>query len=381
MSLSRRSFVRSAGLGTAGALSGSLLGTRDLGAVEWPAPVSLPHDPIIRLSNNENNRGPGPAACLAIHEAVTPRMGLGYPPDYTNELIDEIARYSGVARENVILGTGSGPILAAAAYAFTSPSRSLVTGAPTYMATENAARRNGAEIRAIPVLPDNLELDLDGMADAAVGAGLIFFCNPNNPTGTVYRANVVEDFVRTVKRRSPETAILIDEAYMHYSFDPEVRTAVGLAMEFPGVFVTRTMSKAHGMAGLRVGYAVGQPATVDAIESAAAIGSMNTLSAAAALASMRDESHIRAEVAENAYIREFTTAAFRAMGFDVPVSHANCIFPNLGRPASWMRDQCIERGVRVGRDFPPYEGTHTRITLGTRAEMEKAVQVFRDVLG
>lgn len=225
-----------------------------------------------------------------------------------------------------------------------------------------------------------MSLDLDGMAGAANGAGLVFLCNPNNPTGTAYPHSVVSDFVRQVKARSPETAILIDEAYMDYSSDPEVRTAVPLAMELPGVFVTRTMSKAHGMAGLRVGYAISAQETVRAMSSAWHLGSMNTLSAVAAIASLRDPQHIAAESAENARIRDFVVSGFQGMGYEVPESHANCVFVNLGRPSSWFREQCLARNVQVGRDFPPFEATHSRISLGTWEEMQTAMQVFREVL-
>ena len=204
------------------------------------------------------------------------------------------------------------------------------------------------------------------MVKAATGAGLVFFCNPNNPTGTAHSADVIEDLVRRVKRNSPETFIHIDEAYLDYTFDPAVKTAAPLTQEFPGVFISRSFSKAHGMAGLRVGYAIGPEETVSAIRDTWHLGSMNTLSAAAAIASITDPGHIEEERIVNARIREFTIAAFREMGFEVPDSHTNHIFVNLGRPASEFREAALERGVRVGRDFPPMEQTHSRISARGR---------------
>jgi histidinol-phosphate aminotransferase len=218
------------------------------------------------------------------------------------------------------------------------------------------------------------------MLDAAAGAGLVFFCNPNNPTGTAHRADVVEDFIRQVKRRSPETVVHVDEAYLDYAFDPAVRTVAPLAAELPGVFISRSFSKAHGMAGLRVGYAVGQPETVGAIGSAWHLGSMNTLSAAAAIASLLDTGHLAREREENARVRDFTIAGFRDMGYEVPECHANHIFVNLDRPSADFREACLKLGVRIGRDFPPMERTHSRISLGTMEEMSAAMQVFREVL-
>ncbi len=381
MSVTRRGFVRTVGLGTVGMFSTSFIIGRgsEAAAFEPDAPPARPDDGIIRISSNENGRGPGQSAIQAIHDAMTPRMGRGYPPDGVNELRETIARKHGVAVSNVVVGTGSAPILEGAVHAFCSPERGVVSVAPTYLTCENTARRLGFPVNAVRV-DDSLALDLDAMVEAADGMGLVFFCNPNNPTGTAHSLEDVEAYVRTVKERSPETAILIDEAYLEYVHDPAVRTAVRITQEYPGVFVTRSLSKAHGMAGLRVGYAVGQEDTVSRIPAAWHLGSMNTLSASAASASIEDTAHIEAEVAENARIRDMVMSTFREWGYDGPDVHTNCVFVNLGRPASWFRDECLARGVRVGRDFPPFEDRYSRITLGTAEEMEQAMEVFKEVL-
>lgn len=382
MTLSRRGFVRTAGLGATGALSSSFIIGRGSEAWAFEPEQSRQEydDGLIRISSNENARGPGGRAIEAIRSAMSPRMGRGYPPDHTDTLLEAIGEMFGVDRDNIVVGTGSGTILAGATRAFCSATAPLVTAAPTYGTPESTARRIGAPVRSIPV-DASLGLDLEAMAAAVSGAGMVFVCNPNNPTGTAHSASDVEAFIRRVKRESPETAILVDEAYIDYSFDPAVRTVAPVALEFPGVFITRSMSKAHGMAGLRVGYAIGQPETVSAIDGAWELGSMNTLSAAAAAASLRDRDHIAEERGVNAGIRDYTLSAFRDMGFDGPDSHTNFLFVDLGRPAAEFRDACLERGVRVGRDFPPLEHTYSRISLGTRSEMEASVQVFREVLG
>ena len=134
------------------------------------------------------------------------------------------------------------------------------------------------------------------------------------------------------------------------------------------------------MAGLRLGYAIGQPDTVQAISRAWGLGSINTLTAAAGIASLSDTKHIDEERAENARVRDFTLQAFKDLGFEGTDSHTNCIFMDLKRPAKEFRDACEAQKVRVGRDFPPFEKTHSRISLGTMAEMQRAVSVFRQVL-
>ena len=381
MSLSRRHFFRNMGLGSAGLLSTPFIIGRGHEAMAFEGGALQPPDDggVIRISSNENARGPGKKTMDALRNTLTPRVGRGYPPDYTGDLVATIAEIYGVSREHVIVGTGSGPILEGATRAFCSAQKNLVTAAPTYGTADQAARRIGAPVKMITV-SKSLGLDADAMAEAAKGAGMIFFCNPNNPTGTVHNAAAMEKFIRRVKQSSPETRILIDEAYIDYTHDPAVKTAAPLAKELPGVFITRSFSKAHGMAGLRLGYAIGQPETLKAISSTWNLGSINTLTAAAGIASLRDSKHIEEERAENARVRDFTLEAFKSMGYEGADCHTNCIFVNLKRPAKEFRDACAALKVSVGRDFPPFEKTHSRITLGTMDEMRQAVQVFRKVL-
>jgi histidinol-phosphate aminotransferase len=381
MSLTRRLFCRNLGLGSAGLLSSSFVIGRGREAMALEAgAVQAPDDGgFIRISSNENARGPGRKTMDALRNSISPRVGRGYPPDNTADLVATIAEIYGVGRDHVIVGTGSGPILEAGTRAFCSAQKHLVTAAPTFGTAEQVARRIGAPVKLIRV-DGSLGLDTEAMAEAAQGAGMIFFCNPNNPTGTVHNAAAVERFVRRVKQSSPETRILIDEAYIDYTHDSGVKTAAPLAKELPGVFITRSFSKAHGMAGLRLGYAIGQPETVKAISGAWSLGSVNTLSAAAGIASLRDAKHIEEERAENARVRDFTLQAFRSMGFEAADCHTNCVFVDLKRPASQFREACAALKVSVGRDFPPFERTHSRITLGTMDEMKQAVQVFKRVL-
>jgi histidinol-phosphate aminotransferase len=146
------------------------------------------------------------------------------------------------------------------------------------------------------------------------------------------------------------------------------------------VFVARTYSKAHGMAGLRLGYGIGQPETMRAIANAWGLGSINTLTAVAGISSLRDTKHMDEERAENARVRDFVLTSFKSMGFEGTNAHTNCVFVDLKRPAKEFRDACAAQKVQVGRDFPPFEKTHSRISLGTMDEMRQAVQVFRRVL-
>ena len=237
-----------------------------------------------------------------------------------------------------------------------------------------------APITLVPVTK-GLELDLDAMAAASKGAGLVFVCNPNNPTTTVHSAQALGDLIAKVKASSPATAIHIDEAYIDYVVDLPIPTAAPYTLQYPDVFITRTFSKAYGMAGLRLGYAFGQPGTLKKLRDAWGLGSVNALTAAAAIAALNDTAHWEAERRENARVREYTLNAFKAMGYDAPQSNTNFIFVNIRRPLTWFREACAKYKVKVGvLDFPPMEKTHCRITIGTWDEMHRAMEIFKRVL-
>jgi histidinol-phosphate aminotransferase len=331
----------------------------------------------IKISSNENPRGPSPAALEAVRGRTT--YAVGRYPDNIEALTDVIAKMYGAKPDNVWLGTGSGPELTAAARAFLSPSKHLVTGDPSYEAPVRDAKKIGATIKSIP-LDRNLRLDLGAMAEASLGAGLIFVCNPNNPTSTVHPLSTIAAFVQRVKQATPHVGILIDEAYIDYSMDPPYPTSVPLALEYPGVFVMRTFSKAYGMAGLRLGYAIGQPQTLAALSEAWGMGSVNVLTAAAGIAALNDKAHMDRERLENKRVRDFTVSSFKEMGYEVAESQTNFVFVNIRRPAKEFREACAKEGVLVGRDFPPLEKTHARISIGTWEEMHTAMGVFRKVL-
>lgn len=382
MKTTRRGLIRTFGLGTAAA--GLLSGATILGPVAY-AQTRENHrrgvydDGVIQLNQNESARGPGPKTMEAIHEHTTRRMGRGYSPDHVGELEQGIADYYHVRTANVQLATGSTPLLQGAVRAFCSADRKFVTPMPTYSTSEATARQMGIPITRLD-LDSNLAIDLDTLAEASRGAGLVYLCNPNNPTGTVHGPAAVEAFVRRVMRESPETRIHIDEAYINYADPGAMETALPLALEFENVFITRSFSKAHGLAGMRIGYALGQAETMAAIRNAWGMGDVNMLAAVAALTALEDKDHIEWERQENARVKAFTLAAFQEMGYAVPYSHTNHIFVNIRQPAAAFREACLREKVLVGRDFAPLENTHCRISLGSMEEMEIAVPIFRKVL-
>jgi histidinol-phosphate aminotransferase len=382
MALSRREFVRRFGAGGAAVASAAhIIGNDELLAMVQGRGGRQDGTPVtIKLSNNENLRGPSPKVIEALKAQPFSNLGLGYPPPSLNTFVETIATFSSAKPENVIISTGSGEILTAAVMAYCNKDRAFVTADPSYSQPAGTAREINAPVKLTPV-DAKLRLDLEALIRGAVGSGLVFLCNPNNPTSSVHTMSDIEQAVRIIKQRSPETGILIDEAYLEYAVLPGSGTMAKLALELPGVFISRTFSKAYGLAGMRLGYAIGQQPTMEKVGRAWGLGSIGELQAVAGTAALKDTAHLEWEKGENKRVRDWTQAQFKAMGYDSPDSQTNFIFVNIKRPAVQFRDACRAKGVAVGRDFPPMEKTYARISIGTMDDMQKAMVVFKQVLG
>ncbi len=382
MSVSRRAFVKGLAWGGAAVLSGQAIAARGREATTgegWLGDAAGQITPPagIRLDSNENPNGPAPAAIDAIRAAFG--EASRYPRNPTSQLIAAIARLHEVRDENIVVGAGSGEILRMAVYGFTSATRPLVQGLPTYEDPGRHAELIGTPVRAVP-LDRELRLDLDAMVSRAAGAGLVFLCNPNNPTATVHPAKTVQDFVTRVHKVSPTTMILVDEAYHHFVEDPGYQSAIPVALQNPRVIVCRTFSKIYGMAGLRIGYAVGMPEPMRDLRKYRLTYGVNVLGAAAALASLPLTAHVEDQRRRNREARELTRRAFASWGYPSTPSEANFIMVDIHRDAAAFQKACRAEGVLVGRVFPPLT-THTRISIGIDTEMRKAVEVFGKVLG
>ncbi|MCY4264627.1 MAG: aminotransferase class I/II-fold pyridoxal phosphate-dependent enzyme [Gammaproteobacteria bacterium] len=381
MRLTRRGFVKSAGFGTAAGLLGgsTLISSSVLAQARSDHHAGLFDLGEIHLNQNESGRGPGPKTLEAIRKYTNYRVGRGYAPDFVPELQNSIAARFDVPRNYVLLASGSTWLLQASTRAWCSADRPLVTAGPTFATSEATARQIGATVKQIP-LDQEAKLDLDAMVAQSKGAGLVYFCNPNNPTGTVHSPQAIEKAVRAVLAASPETHVHLDEAYIDYADPAKMQTGHPLTREFENVFVTRSFSKAHALAGMRIGYALAQPQTLSEIRNAWGMGDVAMLSAVAALTAFEDVEHLEWEREENTRVRDFVVGALADLGYDTPESHTNHIFPNFRQPASNLRSLCQQHKVLVGRDFPPLHNTHCRISLGSMEEMQVAVDVFRKVL-
>jgi histidinol-phosphate aminotransferase len=375
--MNRRSFVQTLSVGAAG-----------LAALEFPVRAAaqtaaakaapVPAAPAaIRIGSNENPYGPAASAIEAI--AMTALTGNRYPGQWTQTLTNTIAQKFSVPPEYVLLSGGSGDILKAVVYTYTSKTRPMVTGLPSYEAPTRSAQHVGAPLREV-ALTSEQRLNLSAMATRAIGAGLVYICNPNNPTSTVVPAADVMAFIEKVAKTSPTTRILVDEAYFEYADHPDFGTVVPLVMKYPQLIVARTFSKIHAMAGVRVGYAIANPKTLEAIKEYHSASGMSVMSLAAANASLLDIDNMERNRALNREVRKMTVAAFETSGFTVAPCDANFVFVNIKRDSRGFQEACRQKGVQIGRAFPPMTNW-ARISIGTMEEMEKSIPVFMDVLG
>src|SRR5205085_6659329 len=317
ISISRRKFAQLLSAGAACAVVKPALSL----AKTTPEVKSQPASPltrIVRLSSNENPYGPSPHALKAMTDSFN--VACRYPDEAAALLSEKLATLNSVNANQILLGDGSGEILKLCADTFTGAQRKLVAGDPTFEAILQHATVNGAEVVKVP-LTDKFAHDLSKMG-AVANAGLVYICNPNNPTASFTPKNELADFISTT---SPQTIILVDEAYFHYADSPDYESVIPLIKDHPNLIVARTFSKIYGMAGLRCGYAVAQPDTIKKMHGFQMWDSVNIMALAAASASLDDDSQVTNGKKMNSEAKNFTTSEIDKMGYKLIPSQAKLI--------------------------------------------------------
>ena len=379
---SRRSFTRLLGAGAAlAAARPFLFAERAALAQAALAPTSeapplalVPSPAVVRLSSNENPYGPPPAAFTAMREAFA--EANRYPDDAEERLVAALAALHGVAAEQVLLGCGSGQILHAAANAFTGPAAAVVTADPTFEALGRYSEKRGAKVTKVPLTAD-FRHDLTAMLALTAGAGLVYVCNPNNPTASLTPIGELRAFL---DRLPLATTALVDEAYHHYADGTSLyESVIPLVATHPNLVVARTFSKIYGMAGLRCGYAVGHAERIAALRDQRPWDSVNVLALVAAKAALGERDHVARSRRLNGEVRTWTTQALGEAGHAVIPSAANFFMADLGRDVGPVIAALRGQGVEVGRRFGALPN-HLRVTVGTEAEMNTFVAAFRRVV-
>lgn len=373
-SISRRRFAQLLGVGAAAAVARPAL---SLARSPSPTPVAVTR--VVRLSHNENPYGPSPKALKAITDGF--EFACRYPDDHADLLVEALATNDGVATNQVLLGAGSGEILRVCAAAFTGAivdaeagGGTLVVADPTFEAIVGHAQRRGAEVVKVP-LTSTFAHDLAAMS-AATKRGLVYVCNPNNPTASLTPKSDLRAFIASAPR---DTMILVDEAYHHYVDSVDYESVIPLIKDHPNLIVARTFSKIYGMAGMRCGYALAQPEVIEQLRPHSLNDGVNITALIAAEASLSDANQVANGRRLNNEARAVVLKEFAALGYQHIPSHGNFVMVDLKRPVVPLIQAMRQRNVQVGRLFPSLPN-HMRITIGKKAEMERFVTAFREVM-
>jgi len=368
IAISRRTFA-----GTLGAAAGVALldvpFTRTAAAASPRHP--RPADAVL-LNSNENPYGPSPKALEAAARAPANR----YPDALEDEVRTALAKLHGVTPEQIVLGCGSSEILRMADMAFAGPNGKVVAAEPTFEAVLLYARAIRAEGIKVPLTPD-FRHDLPRMAAACgEGAGLVYVCNPNNPTATIVTG---EELAAFAARVPDSTTILVDEAYHHFVEDGRYQTACDLIAKTPHLVVARTFSKVYGMAGLRLGYAVGSKQKIAEMAAFASFSNANAAVLSAALASLADPDLVPRQRRVLNDTRRWLVAEMTKQGRRTMPSEANFVMIDVGRDVAPVIEAFRSRRILVGRKFPSLPNW-LRITVGRREELEGFVLALSEIV-
>ncbi len=341
-------------------------------AIRLYAPDRRPAE--VDLSDNTNRWGAPPAALAALAGATETAV-TRYPPLYAPELKERLAAYAGATPDMVVTGCGSDDVLDSAFRAFAEPGNVVAASDPTFAMVPLFARMNGLEARAVPLDAD-CEIDVDGLLEGA--PRIVYVCAPNNPTGTA----VGPLRLRALLARAPGV-VIVDEAYGEFAGT----SAVPLIAEFERLLVVRTMSKAFGLAGLRIGYALGRPDVVAEVEKSRGPYKVSAVAEAAAIAALGDGlDWVRNRVADAVAVRERLQTALAAIGRPALPSQANFVLipvPRAGQVALTMRARGV--AVRPFEGLSPVTpalaatgGSAIRLTIGPWPMVQRAVDALAE---
>lgn len=327
----------------------------------------------IKLASNENPLGPSPKALAAVAAALA---GIHrYPDGGAVVLAEKLAGRLGVDPRRIVFGNGSNEILELACRMLAGPGDEVLFSADAFLVYPLVATAVGAT--AVKAPPKGFEHDLDAIAERiSPRTRVVFVANPNNPTGTIFRRREWEAFLARVPE---DVALVLDEAYFEFVDDELYPDGMAYLDRHPGLVVTRTFSKIHGLAGLRIGYGVGSLEMMDAMARLRQPFNVNLLAQVGALAALDDTGHVEASRQLVRDSRRRWAAAFDRLGLAAVPTHANFVLVDVGAGAA-VTDALLHLGVIV-RPMDAYGfPEHVRITFGTEAEDARAIAALESVL-
>lgn len=367
--LSRRSFLRFAAAASAVAavpvLTEAHLAYAQRRKFSYEPP---PHD-AVRIDANENPLGPCSGACASISSLIP--EGGRYDYDLTEKFVNTFCAVEGLKPEYVLPYAGSSEPLHYTVLAFTSKDKPYVTPDPGYEAGMHAATLNGAKVLKVPLTAAHSH-DVKAMVAADPNAGVLYICNPNNPTGTTTSRADIE---YALANKPKGSILLIDEAYIHFS---DATPSLDLVKADKDVIVLRTFSKVYGMAGVRCGLAIGRPDLLEKIQYYG-MNSMPIMAVAGATASLQDKDIVPQRRKINTDIRNETFEWLTANNYIFIPSETNCFMLQTNRPGHEVMAAMAKQGVYIGRVWPIMP-TYVRITVGTHSDMQKFQAAFKQVM-
>lgn len=330
-------------------------------------------DYMVRLSANENPYGPSRVALKAINANM--HLANRYSGD-TRPLIQVLADMNGVKPDNIVVGTGSREILNVSGLIASLNSGSIVCADPTYQDLLRYAERAGAEIIRVPV-NESLNADLDAMRAAVRSdTDMVYLVNPNNPIPSVLDKDAMREFVLEM---SKDRLVFVDEAYHEYVDNPDYESMIGLIAEgHNNIIVSRTASKIHGLAGMRIGFGFAHPDLADRMRQIKT-GQTNVLAIEAARASYLDPEFPKFVIRKNKESRKIVEDMCEELGMRYIKSNANFTFIQTGMENLAVQEKMREYGILTGRDFPPYHTSWTRVSMSKPEEMKYFVQVYKQL--
>jgi histidinol-phosphate aminotransferase len=330
----------------------------------------------IKLASNENPLGPSPKAVEAVKNSVA--ESNRYPDGGTHLLRHKLAKLHGVAIDQILMGLGSSEIIDLAARILLGHGKTGVTSYGSYAPFSLAIRASGAELVRVP--QQDFAFDLRAIADAVLAhpdTRIVYLANPNNPTGTAFGMAELQEFLLRVPA---DVYVVLDEAYIHYADRADMPDSVQLFREHKNLLIMRTFSKVYGLAGLRVGYGIGDTPVLEPMNKLRTPFNLASVSQAAAMAALDDADHVQRSIRENAAERARLTNGLSELGLRPVRSHANFIFIDIGPEAQELCDELLHEGVIVRplgwMGFPEA----MRVSVGIAQENDKFLTVMGRVL-
>ena len=370
MAISRRKLLSRLAAGAITAATVQALSDSSLARVPPSTAVRSPQAPIL-LCGNENAYGPSEKVLAAMRDASS--GGNRYPHTEYDSLLNKLAAFHQVGPERIVLGCGSSEILRMATAAFLSPRKKVVQAWPTFPLLGEFAHRIGAEVISVP-LNKTYEHDLDAkLAHTDASTGLVYICNPNNPTGTLTPRKDIEAFIRKLSAR---TIVLVDEAYHHFVGGTSTYASfLDDPLDDDRVMVTRTFSNVYGLAGMRVGYAVVPVDLALRLSAERLPFGMSVVSARAASAALDDSECVLMATKRNADDRQEFVNQVNARMLRALDSHTNFVMLNPMRPADEVVEHLKKNNVLVDAPIPLMD-KYICVSLGTPAEMQEFWRVW-----